>query len=55
MTEERKHIIGGLLNSIRIFNKMWKLPGSESELIMNFGSDDNITEDEIKEFLKEAA
>ena len=51
MTKERKTIIGGLLNSIRIFNKMWHRTESEECLLVIFGEDDNITIEEAKEFL----
>jgi len=51
MSEERMAIIRGVLNSIRIFNKMWKIKDREINLLISFGREENITLQEATEFL----
>jgi hypothetical protein len=51
MSEERMAIIRGVLNSIRIFNKMWKIKDTEINLLISFGREENITLQEATEFL----
>ena len=54
LTEERRSILNGILNCIRIHAKIWKYSESESELLLLFGAEDNVTKEEIEEFFKDS-
>ena len=49
MTSERKSIVLGVWNAVRIFNKMWKFKESNVDLLVHFGKEDNVTSEEATE------
>ena len=53
MTEERKSMVRGVVNAIRVFNKVWKKNEPEDKLVVFFGQEENITIEEANEVIKE--
>jgi hypothetical protein len=53
MTEERKAIVRGVINAVRVFNKVWKKNEQEDKLVVFFGQEENITTEEVNEVIKE--
>jgi hypothetical protein len=51
MTDERMTIIRGIFNCIKVYNKVWKIKASDSDLLIHFGTDENLTIEEVNEFL----
>jgi len=51
MTSERKSIVLGVWNAVRIFNKMWKFKESDVDLLVYFGKEDNVTSEEATEIV----
>lgn len=51
MTDERKSIVLGIWNAIKIYNKMWKFKEPDIDLLVHFGKEDKVTSEEAKEIV----
>lgn len=53
MTDERKAIVRGITNAVKVYNKVWKKKEAEEDLVVFFGQEENVTKEEALEILKE--